>query len=141
MATGNKFSCFLQDLGNKLHNLGSDTLNVMLSNSAPVNTNTVRANISEIAAGNGYSAGGATASLVSWSQTGGLATLILNDATWTASGGSIGPFRYAALYNFTNSGSSYPLIAWWDYASNITVTSGNSFATLFNSTTGVLQLQ
>ena len=30
----------------------------MLTNSAPVNTNTVKANLTEISAGNGYTAGG-----------------------------------------------------------------------------------
>lgn len=139
MATGNKFNVFVKDLGNKVHNLGSDVLKVALSNAAPINTNTVFANITEIAAGNGYSAGGTQATLVSANQVSGVFTLILNDAVFTASGGTIGPFRYAVLYNSTATGS--PLIAFWDYGSNISITTGNSFATLFNSVSGVLTLQ
>lgn len=139
MATGNKFNIFVADVANKIHNLGSDTLNVCLTNSAPLATNTVFSNIAEISPGNGYSAGGATAALVSSAQVSGLYSLILSDAVFTASGGSIGPFRYAVLYNLT--AASKNLIAWWDYNSNITITSGNSFPTLFNSVSGVLTLQ
>lgn len=139
MATGNKFNVFVKDLANKVHNLASDTLNVCLSNSSPINTNTVFSNITEIAAGNGYAAGGAQAVFVSGNQVSGLFTLILSDAVFTASGGTIGPFRYAVLYNNTAAGK--PLIAYWDYGSNISITTGNSFATLFNSVSGVLQLQ
>lgn len=131
----------MNDLASKVHNLGSDAIYAMLSNSSPVATNTQRSQITEISAGNGYSAGGTQATLVSSAQSGGVYSLILNDAVFSASGGNIGPFRYAVLYNFTNSGASYPLICWFDYGSNITITTGNSFATLFNSVTGVLQLQ
>ncbi len=139
MATGSKFNQFVKDLGNKVHNLGSDVLKVALSNASPLNTNTVFSNIVEIAAGNGYAAGGNQATLVSANQVSGVFTLILNDAVFTASGGTIGPFRYAVLYNSTAAGS--PLLAWWDYGSNVSITTGNSFATLFNSVSGVLTLQ
>ncbi len=128
-------------MANKVHNLGSDQINVMLSNSSPIRTNTQRSQITEIAAGNGYSAGGSQATLVSSGQVNGLYSLILNDAVFTASGGNIGPYRYAILYNFSNSGASYPLICWFDYGSNITITNSNSQSTLFNSVTGVLTNQ
>ena len=57
-AAFNKFNQFVQDLANKVHNLGADALYVGLANTAPVATNTVWANITEISAGNGYTAGG-----------------------------------------------------------------------------------
>ncbi len=141
MATGNKFNSFVSDLASKVHNFGSDAIYAMLSNASPVATNTQRSQITEISAGNGYTAGGAQATLVSSSQVGGVYSLILNDAIFMASGGNIGPYRYAVFYNFTNSGASYPLICWFDYGSNITITNGNSQSTLLNSVTGVLQLQ
>ncbi len=141
MATGNKFNCYVADVHNGLHNHSSDVIKAMLTNVAPLATNTVFSNITEIAAGNGYSAGGATCSLTSSAQVSGVYSLILLDGTWTASGGSIGPFRYAVIYNSTNTGANKPLICWFDYGSNITITNGNSFATLFNSVTGVLQDQ
>jgi len=138
MASFNKFNAFVNDLASKVHNLGADTLKIMLSNTAPVATNAVKADITEISAGNGYSAGGTAASLVSSGQSSGAYTLKLNNVTFTAAGGSIGPFRYCALYNSTPANGN--LIGWYDYGTNLTVTSGNSFAVQFDATNGVLTL-
>src|ERR1700716_2428459 len=77
MATFNKFNAFVADVANKVHNLGADTLKVMLTNTAPVATNAVKADTPEIAAGNGYTAGGTQATLVSSSQTSGTYALKL----------------------------------------------------------------
>ena len=65
MASFNKFNAFVADVANKVHNLGSDTLKIMLSNTAPAASNAVKTDITEIGAGNGYAAGGGAASLVS----------------------------------------------------------------------------
>jgi hypothetical protein len=139
MAAFNKFNSFVEALAEKVHNLGGDSLKVMLTNTAPVATNSVKADLTEISAGNGYTAGGNTASVTSSAQTSGTYKLVLGDpATWTASGGSIGPFRYAALYNDT--ATNKELIGWWDYGSSITLASGESFAVDFDPTTGVLTL-
>jgi hypothetical protein len=139
MAAFNKFNSFVEALAEKKHDLGADTLKVMLTNTAPVATNAVKADLTEISAGNGYTAGGNTASVTSSAQTSGTYKLVLGDpATWTASGGSIGPFRYAVLYNDT--ATSDELIGWWDYASSITLAAGESFAVDFDPTTGVLTL-
>lgn len=141
MATYNKFQSFVEALAEKQHNLGSDTLKVYLSNTAPnAATMTVKADLAEISAGNGYTAGGNTATQSSSAQTAGVYKLVLADpATWTASGGSIGPFRYAVLYNDTASGD--PLIAWWDYGTSITLGAGDTFAVDFDPSTGVLTIQ
>ncbi len=138
MASFNKFNQFVADVANKVHNLGSDTLKVALTNTAPVATNTVFANITEITAGNGYTAGGGAATLVSSAQSGGTYILKLNNVTVTATGGSIGPFRYCVLYNSTPAGGN--LIGWYDYGTNLTITAGNSFQVQFDPTNGVLQL-
>jgi uncharacterized protein (DUF2252 family) len=139
MAAFNKFNSFVEALAEKKHDLGADTLKVMLTNTAPVATNAVKADLTEISAGNGYTAGGNTASVTSSAQTSGTYKLVLGDpATWTASGGSIGPFRYAVLYNDT--ATSDELIGWWDYGSSITLAAGESFAVDFDPTTGVLTL-
>ena len=58
MAAFNKFNCFVGDVGLQLHNLNTDTLKVMLTNTTPVATNTIKTNLTEISAGNGYTAGG-----------------------------------------------------------------------------------
>ena len=139
MAAFNKFNSFVEALAEKKHDLGADTLKVLLTNTAPLATNSVKADLTEISAGNGYTAGGNTASVTSSAQTSGTYKLVLGDpATWTASGGSIGPFRYAVLYNDT--AASDELIGWWDYGSSITLASGESFAVDFDPTTGVLTL-
>jgi hypothetical protein len=139
MASFNKFNSFVEALAEKKHDLGADTLKVLLTNTAPVATNSVKADLTELSGGNGYTAGGNTASVTSSAQTSGTYKLVLGDpATWTASGGSIGPFRYAVLYNDT--AASDELIGWWDYGSSITLAAGESFAVDFDPTTGVLTL-
>jgi hypothetical protein len=139
MASFNKFNSFVEALAEKKHDLGADTLKVLLTNTAPVATDAVKADLTEISAGNGYTAGGATASITSSAQTSGTYKLVLGDpATWTASGGTIGPLRYAVLYNDTATNDE--LIGWWDYGSSITLADGESFAVDFDGTTGVLTL-
>lgn len=141
MAAFNKFNQFTEDVAEKVHNLGADTLKVMLVNSpAPVATNSVKADLTEIAAGNGYSAGGTAATITSSAQSSGTYKLVLADVVFTASGGSIGPFRYAVLYNDTPTAPADPLIAWWDYGSSITLNAGETFTVDFDATNGVLQL-
>ena len=139
MASFNKFNSFVEALAEKKHDLGADTLNVLLTNTAPVATDSVKADLTEISAGNGYTAGGNTASVTSSAQTSGTYKLVLGDpATWTASGGSIGPFQYAVLYNDTAANDE--LIGWWDYGSAVTLADGESFAVDFDPTTGVLTI-
>ena len=59
MVAFNKYHCFVENLAEKTHNLASDTLKVALTNTSPnASTHTVLANIGEIAAANGYTAGG-----------------------------------------------------------------------------------
>ena len=139
MASFNKFNSFVEALAEKKHDLGGDTLKVLLTNTAPVATNSVKADLTEISAGNGYTAGGNTASVTSSAQTSGTYKLLLGDpATWTASGGSIGPFQYAVLYNDTATNDEQ--IGWWDYGSAVTLADGESFAVDFDPSTGVLTL-
>lgn len=139
MAAANKFNQFVQDLANKVHNLSADSFKVLLTNSAPIATNTVKANITEISAGGGYSAGGVACTITSSTQTGGIEKWILQQPVLTASG-SIGPFRYAVLYNDTPTSPADPLIAWWDYGSNVTMSSGDTFTFGFDTSGGVLTI-
>lgn len=141
MAAFNKFDAFVEALAEKVHNLGTDTLKVYLTNDTPSGSgDAVKADLAEIAPGNGYTAGGNTATQTSSSQTAGLYKLVLADPTsWTASGGNIGPFRYAVLYNSTTASGN--LIGWWDYGTSITLAAGDTFTVDFDPTTGVLTLQ
>ena len=141
MATFNKFQSFVEALAEKVHKLDSDALKVALTLNAPSATNTVLANITQIAAGNGYVAGGsqATVTLPGGSlQTGGVYKLTLNDVTFTATPGSIGPFQYVVLYN--DSAANKELIGWYDYGAVLTITPGNSFTVDFDATNGALTI-
>lgn len=131
MAAYNKFQQFVEDLCKKVHDLHSDTLKVYLSNAVPsASADAVIADLAEISAGNGYTAGGAdTTNTVS--ETTGTATVAAVDVSWTASGGSIGPFQYVVLYNDTPASPLDPLIAWWDYGSALTLAIGESFTVDF----------
>ncbi len=140
MATLSKFNTFAGDMGLKVHNLNTDTLNILLTNTVPnaadtvVNTTTTTCTVAstsnalEISAGNGYSKGGAAVASNAYSQSSGTAKLTGNAVTFAASGGTVGPFRYAVLYN-NSSGttSTRGVIGWWDYGSSITLNDGESF--------------
>lgn len=135
MASFSKFNCFVEDLAEKKHNLGSDTLKLALTNTAPVATNAVLAEITQIAYTN-LSTRAITTSTSA--QTSGTYKLVLTDLVLTSTGGTTGPFRYVVLYNDT--AATDELIAWLDYGSSITLQSGDSFTVDFDGTNGVLQL-
>ena len=135
MATYNKFEQFVEDLGVGVHNLAAagDTLKCYLSNATPdAAADAVKADLAEITAENGYSAGGEDVQN-DYSQTSGTGTLTGTDITWTASTGSFGPFRYVAMYNDTPTSPADPLIAWWDYGSAISINDGESFTVDFGA--------
>ena len=140
MATFNKFQAWTEHVTEGVHDHSADTLKVMLTNTAPIASNSVKANLTEISAGNGYTAGGTQATVSSSSHTSGTYKLVLADVVFTASGGTIGPFRYAVLYNDTPTSPADPLIGWWDYGSARTLQSGESFTVDFNASTGVFTL-
>lgn len=139
MSVFNKFNCFVADIANKVHNLGSDTLKIMLTNSAPNgSTNTVKADITEISAGNGYSAGGLTITGITSTQSSGLYKLVSSvDPVLTASG-TVGPFRYAVMYNST--AASGNLIGYWDRGTSIALASADTFTIDLDQTNGILNI-
>ena len=138
MATFTKFQPFVERLAEKSFNLGSDTLKVMLCLTAPVNTNAVKADLTEIAAGNGYAAGGTATTISTSAQTSGTYKLVITDVVFTASGGAIANFRYAVLYDDTASADE--LIGFWDYGSTVTVNDGETFTVDFDASGGVLTI-
>lgn len=142
MATFVKFNTFVESLAEKVLNLGSDTLKVMLVNTAPTAaTDDFRNDLTEISAGNGYTAGGTTATTSSSAQTSGTYKLVLADVVFTASASSIGPFRYAVLYDSTpGTAATDPLIAYWDYGSSISLLSGETFTWDADPTNGILTI-
>jgi len=63
--------------------------------------------------------------------------LVVADTVFTASGGSIGPFRYAILYNVT---ATNKLIGYYDNAASITLADTDTFTTDFDATNGVFTI-
>lgn len=123
-----------------MHNWSSHTFKEALTNTAPVNTNTVFANLTEISAGNGYTAAGMTLDTVTLTETTGTAKVTIADEVLTASGGSIGPLRYASIYNDTATSPADALVCFYDYGSSITLASGETFTTDFDATNGLWQM-
>lgn len=137
MATYNKFQAFVENVAEKVHNLGSDQLVVALTNTAPVATNTVLANITEIS----YTyCSSRNITTTSSSQTSGTYKLVLADLTLTASGGSVGPFRYIVIYNDTPTSPADPLIGYYDYGTSITLNDPEFLFIDFNAANGFIQL-
>lgn len=140
MATFNKFNSFVEDLAEKVHNLGSDQLKIALTNTAPGATNTVYANLTSPLGTTNLS--GATPFNVTTSasaQTSGTYKLTCSDLTLTATG-AVGPFRYVVLYNDTPTSPADPLIGWYDYGSSISLANGETFTIDFDGTNGVLTI-
>lgn len=146
MATYTKLGGFVEHLAEKVHDLGSDQLVVALSNTAPgaettpptgaTGTN-ILANVTQISYTNLSSRNLTTSSSA---QSGGTYKLVVADLVLTASGGSVGPFRYIYIYNDTPISPADPLIAYYDYGSALTLNDGETLTLDFDGTNGLLQL-
>ena len=133
MASFNKFNTFSTDLSTGKHNLASHDLYCALSNTLPsASANSVFADITEITAGNGYTAGGSSTANTGAGASG-TYTVTGTNITWTASGGAISTFQYVVLYNVTQTSPLKPLLGWWDYGSALTLNSGDSLTVKFNN--------
>lgn len=135
MAAFTKFNAFTENIAEKVHNLGADQIQVALTNTAPVATNSVLAELTEIVYTNLSSR---LVTTTASAQTAGVYKLTLADLTLTAAGGSVGPFRYVALYNATAAGG--PLIGYYDRGSAITLLDGESVLIDFDDADGVLTI-
>ena len=101
MAAFNKFQDFSEQLARGVHDFDAHTFKVALTNTAPVATNAVLADITQIAASGGYTAGGFLLDSVALVESAGTAKVTIADEVITAAGGSMGPFRYFVIYNDT----------------------------------------
>lgn len=135
MATFTKLNKFPLNLGNKVFNLGSDTIKVALTNTIPtVSTANQLSDITEISYTNLSSR---TVTTTSFTQTSGTAKLILADLVLTASG-AVGPFQYVVLYDDT--ATNKELIGFYDYGSALTLANGDTFTIDFDGSAGVLTI-
>lgn len=134
-----KLNGFVEHLAEKVHNLGSDTLTVAFSNTAPGSESTpptgatstcVLANVTQIA----YTYCSSRAvTISSSSQSAGTYSLVLADLLVSATGGAVGPFRYVYLYNDTATNDN--LIGYWDLGSATTINDGDAKVLNFAATT------
>lgn len=128
MATFTKFQQFVEDLSKGVHNFTSDatcsvTVALTAAANAPVATNSVLANLTQISYTNASSR---VVTGVTAEHTTGTVTFTATDLTITASGGTVGPFRYVVLYNDDPTSPADPLISFADYGSDITLGDGES---------------
>lgn len=137
MATYQKFNAFTEHLAEKVHNLGADSLVLFLCNTAPVAANSILSDLTQISYTNASSR---ALTISSSAQTSGVYKLVLADIVITASGGTVGPFRYPGIYNDTPTSPADPLIGFYDYGSSITLADGETFSVDFDGTNGVLTI-
>jgi hypothetical protein len=143
MASFNKFNQFVADVASGVHQMQTGTTHVykvMLTNTAPTAANAVKADITEISAGNGYTAGGVSVGTITGSQTSGTFKFVGGTDPVITATGAVGPFRYVVLYNDTPTSPAKPLIGWYDYGSAVTLASGETFTVDLDQTNGILTL-
>lgn len=120
MAAYNKFQAWAENMV-EAANCGSDQFVVALTAAAnaPVATNSVLANLTQISYTN-LSSRNLTTSTAT--QSSGTYTLLFSDLTLTASGGSVAAFRYVVMYDDTVASPVVdPLVGWYDYGSDLTL--------------------
>ena len=124
MATYNKFDCLVEDLAEKKHNLASDTLKVALSNASNVPSASADVKLADITTIATTNLDSVTLTVSSSSQTAGTYKLVVADKLLTATG-DVPAFRYVIIYNDT--AANKELICFFDYGSEVTLASGDTF--------------
>lgn len=138
MATFNKHNQFVEDLAKAVHNLATHQLVVALTTNAnaPVATNSILGNLTQISYTNLSSRNITTSSAV---QASGTFKLILTDLVLTASG-AVATFRWVEIYNDTPTSPADPLICFFDHGSDVTLANGETYTLDFDGTNGLLQI-
>lgn len=139
MAAYSKYDIFVEDLANKVHDFFGveEAFNVALASDAPVAaTDTVIADVTQVANGGGYTTGGMDTQNNS-TRASGTVTETAVDCLWTATTG-FGPFRYVVRYNITTAAKVDPLMNWWDYGSNVTLLASETFLVDFGASVSTL---
>ncbi len=140
MATYNKFYDYTEQLAKAKHDWSSHVYKAMFSSVAPVATNALKGDLTDITAGNGYTAGGQALDSITVSETTGTTKLVIADEVFSASGGAYAAARYASIYNDTTSSPAKPLVCWFDYGSSFTLADGESMTLDFDATNGLWQM-
>ena len=132
MATYQKFQQFVEDLAHKVHDMSGDAFTVALTTAAnaPVVTNSILGNLTEIAYTNLSTR--VLATPTTSAQTSGTFTQLWPDLVLTASG-AVATFRYVVIYNDTPTSPADPLICFYDYGSDLTLASGETLTVDFTT--------
>lgn len=142
MATYNKHNDYAEQVNKAVHNWSSHTFKAAFTNTAPVATNSVLADLTQITAAGGYTAGaggGLTLDTVTLTETTGTAKVTIADEVFTATGASVGPLRYVDIYNDSATTPADALVCWYDYGSSITLADTETFTIDFDATNGLWQ--
>lgn len=135
MASFVKIDKFVLNLGQKVFNLGSDTLKVALTDTAPtVSTANQLSNITEISYTNLSTR---TLTTSSSAQTSGTYKLVLADLVLTATG-TVAQFRYVVIYDDTATNDE--VIGYYDYGSEINMINGDTLTLDFDASAGFLTI-
>lgn len=123
-----------------MHDLGADTFAVVLltnANAPSASLDAVLADLTPISYTNlsSRSIGVATSS----AQTGGTYKLVLPDLVLTASG-AVATFRWVVIYNDTPTSPADPLVAYYDYGSDLTLANNETLTIDFDGSAGLFQL-
>lgn len=137
MATYQHFDVFAQDLAHKVHDLSNDTLKVALvsSGNPPEKTDAV---LSDLITTDMSNIQNDAFTIASSGEVDGVYTLDLENLQLEANGGSVGPFRYVAVYNDSSPNGS--LICWFDFEEDITIPDGQ-FLVLLIGPLGLFSIQ
>ncbi|MBL4702134.1 MAG: hypothetical protein JKX85_12845 [Phycisphaeraceae bacterium] len=124
MATYNKFQQTVEDWMEGVYTASSDQFVIALTTNgnAPVATNSVLANLTEIAYTNLSSRNITTSSS---GQTTGTFTQLFTDLVLTASG-AVATFRHVVIYDDTPTSPANPLLGHFDFGSDLTLASGET---------------
>lgn len=147
MATFTKLNGFVEHLAKGYHgNLATATLQVALSNTAPGSETTpptgaetacILANVTQVSYTNLSSR---TLSTTSCVQTSGTLKLVLADLVLTASGGTVGPFRYIYIVNSSSTTRANALMGYYDYGTSTTLNDTETFTIDLDNTNGLLTI-
>ena len=131
--------------------LGADVLKFALTSTVPAASDavpcwgaggTTNESTNEVSAGGGYTTGGVTLGSVTWTQSGGTATLDAADPSWTSSG-SGDPTNIKSGIMYSNTATNKDCINWMDMTADggttaISLLSGDINVTL--NASGIMTL-
>lgn len=113
MATFVKMQKFSENVARGVHDFGNNAISLYLPNQLPdVVNDAVKADVPEIAIGNGYAGPIDMSSSLAIARTGAITTVTISaDVSITATGGAIAQFQYAMLMDDTSTDDQ--LIGYW----------------------------